>query len=386
MKTKMVSASVVLVVAIGAAAPATAQFKKILDETLKRARQVDELRWTDQEEHELGSGVSDRVRARYGVVQDEALHTYVTKVGLLLARQSGRPELAWRFIVLDTDGVNAFAAPGGFVHVTRGALGLVDSEAELAGVLAHEIVHVTERHTIHALQKGAGAAMAAEESGQSGRLMDVLTDRATELILAGFGRAEEIESDTKGVALASGAGYSPEGLSRFLERLTERNRASQEKQGLFASHPEMNERLAKMATARAGAELDGTVTLDTRYASHVNYEAPPLAEIAAVEEGSAGLAGASSESAEPSSEPKDEAAEPEGEAAEPKKKRGFGLRRLVMAGGEEQKSAEVVGSGGSRGVDRERSAKGGSNPALVAVRVSDADLEAFRTEGGLRGR
>ena len=67
---------------------------------------------------------------------------------------SSRPNLPWTFIVLDTDGVNAFAAPGGFIHITRGALGAARHEAELAGVLAHEITHVTEKHTVKAIQKG----------------------------------------------------------------------------------------------------------------------------------------------------------------------------------------------------------------------------------------
>ena len=88
------------------------------------------------------------MRARYGVVQDAAVHRYVTLVGTLLAKTSTRPNLPFKFIVLDTDGVNAFAAPGGFIHITRGALALMASEAELAGVLAHEIIHVTEKHTI----------------------------------------------------------------------------------------------------------------------------------------------------------------------------------------------------------------------------------------------
>ncbi len=87
---------------------------------------------------QLGAEVSQRIRARYGVVQNQAAHRYVALVGTALAQVSSRPDLAWKFIVLDTDAVNAFAAPGGFVHITKGALANLKSESELAGVLGHE--------------------------------------------------------------------------------------------------------------------------------------------------------------------------------------------------------------------------------------------------------
>ena len=113
-----------------------------LSGVLKKAQdakqQLDELVVSEAEERQIGEDVSTKIRERFGVVQDPAIHKYVSLVGMALAQQSDRPQLAWTFIVLDTDGVNAFASPGGFVHVTRGALGLVANEAELAGVLGHE--------------------------------------------------------------------------------------------------------------------------------------------------------------------------------------------------------------------------------------------------------
>ncbi len=92
-----------------------------------------------------------------------------------------RPQLAWKFIVLDTDGVNALAAPGGYVHITRGALSLMSNEAELAGVLGHEIIHVTEKHTIRAIQKGKAIQMGANETmANSPAIFNKLVDKATE--------------------------------------------------------------------------------------------------------------------------------------------------------------------------------------------------------------
>ncbi|HWI18636.1 MAG TPA: M48 family metalloprotease, partial [Vicinamibacterales bacterium] len=119
----------------------------------KKAQEVRDLQMTDAEEQELGKLVSERIRERYGVVQDAKVHRYVSLVGLALAQGSTRPTLPWTFIVLDTDGVNAFAAPGGYVHITRGALALIKNEAELAGVLGHEVIHITEKHTIRSMQK-----------------------------------------------------------------------------------------------------------------------------------------------------------------------------------------------------------------------------------------
>src|SRR5688572_19822809 len=145
----------------------------------KKANDVRELRMTDEEEQELGANVSDRIRLRYGVVQDASVHRYVSLVGTALAQGSTRPKLPWTFIVLDTDGVNAFAAPGGYVHVTRGALALIKSEAELAGVLGHEIIHITEKHTVKAIRKSKGVQMGTEEAASNrGMYLGALVNRA----------------------------------------------------------------------------------------------------------------------------------------------------------------------------------------------------------------
>src|SRR6185312_47668 len=117
-----------------------------------------------EEERKIGEDVSAKIRARFGVVQDAAVHKYVTLVGLSVARESERPKLPWTFIVLDTDGVNAFASPGGLVHVTRGALGLMNNEGELAGVLAHEISHVTRKHTVNAIKKNKAVQLGTSET------------------------------------------------------------------------------------------------------------------------------------------------------------------------------------------------------------------------------
>jgi len=342
-----------------------------LGRIMKRAEQLGSLHISEPEELRLGEAVSEKVRVRYGVVQDAAVHRYVSLVGLALARASSRPNLPWTFIVLDTDGVNAFAAPGGYIHVTRGALALVSNEAELAAVLAHEIIHVANKHAVDAIRKGNALEITASETHlENKQVFSRLVDQAAEIVMAGFGRAEEIEADTHGVRLVSKVGYTPGGLGAFLTRLSERNKGATAKQGLFASHPEMKERLDRLARQIRSEKLDGIATLEDRYRQAISYQPVAQSEIAVVPEGAAGLTGSGAKAEEKKPE-------------EPKKK-GFGLGNLLKPTGSEKKSAEVTGSGASRGVDTERNARGGPVPTRVAVNVTPADVAAFKREGNLR--
>ena len=151
------------------------------------------------------------------------------------------------------------------MHITRGALSLIKSEAELAGVLGHEIIHVTEKHTIKAIQKGKMVQMGADETVGSAGVFNKLVDKATGVVMAGFGREEELEADRKGIVIANAVGYSPNGLKDFLTTLAERNKASTEKQGLFASHPEMTERFDKLDDTVKTSKLTATATVEARY-------------------------------------------------------------------------------------------------------------------------
>jgi beta-barrel assembly-enhancing protease len=345
-----------------------------LGQLMKRAQQARSLVITENDEIQIGTAVSEKVRVRYGVVQDPAVHRYVALVGMALASGTDRPNLPWKFIVLDTDGVNAFAAPGGFIHITRGALGLMSSEAELAGVLAHEIQHVTQKHTVEAIQKSKAAEIGAQETLKDSKVFSRIVDATTEMVMAGFGRKEELESDREGVRLANKVGYNPKALSEFLTRLSDRNKASSEKQGLFASHPEMKERLDRLNAQVTGEKLASMATLDDRYRKNVSYKTKGQTEIVAVAPGAAGLAAGSK---------KDDKAAEQKEEEKPKKK-GFGLASMLKPGGSEKKSAEVTGSGASRGVDTERNAKGGPVSTLVSVTVKPGDVAAFKKEGNLK--
>jgi predicted Zn-dependent protease len=353
--------------------PAFAQLGGILNKAKQAQEQkakFDDLNVTEEEERTIGEAVSVKIRQRFGVVQNADVHKYVTLVGTVLAAQTTRPNLAWTFIVLDTDGVNAFASPGGFVHITRGALGLIKSEAELAGVLGHEINHVAQKHTVNAIRKNKAVQIGANETlSNRGMMLDKITNRAYAMVLENaFDRGDELDADKNAVELTQKAGYASAALADFLTRLDERNKDQADRNGLFASHPETKERIEKIRAASKGG-----AAVEARYKANVKYEATPITSIAAIAEGAAGLTGSAGgkDAAEGAKDEKDAKKE------EPKKK-GFGLGGLVKQAAPERESAQVSASGGARGLGADRAAKGGSNPAPVKVTVSDAEVDAFR--------
>src|SRR5712691_4908928 len=175
------------VVFVALCSPAYAQLggllKKAQEIGEQQKKKLDDLMVSAEEERQIGEEVSAKIRQRFGVVQDAGVHKYVGLVGIVVARQSERPALPWTFIVLDTDGVNAFASPGGIVHITRGALGLIRNEAELAGVLAHEIGHVAHKHTVNVIQKSNAVKMGTAAMAERAPFLDQLANKAYEMVL-----------------------------------------------------------------------------------------------------------------------------------------------------------------------------------------------------------
>jgi predicted Zn-dependent protease len=358
---------IVLIAILAASVPAYTQLGGIMrkaEQVQQRKQQFDDLNITEEEEIKLGTDVSVKIRQRFGVVQDAAVHKYVTLVGTVLTEQTSRPKLPWSFIVLDTDGVNAFAAPGGFVHITRGALALIKSEAELAGVLGHEIAHVAQKHTVNAIRKSKTVQLGTSETlANRGAFLDQLANRAYSMVLENsFDRGDELDADKEGIILVQKAGYAGTGLSEFLARLAERNKGQAEKNGLFASHPETQERIAKVKQL-AGSKPGAIVA--ARYTSTVKYQPTDLTKVATVVEGSAGLTG------------NEKQQKPEEKKAE-EKKRGFGLSNLTKSVSSGSNEQQVSASGGARGVGADRLAKGGDNPNLVKTTLTPADLVAFK--------
>ena len=326
---------------------------------------------SEADERRIGEQVSDKVRVEFGVFQDPAVTKYVSLVGMALAKASPRPDLKWEFIVLDTDGVNAFASPGGLVHITRGALGLIKSEAELAGVLAHEVAHITKKHTVTAIRNNKTMELTADMAPGSNALIEGLANAAYDNIVEkGFDRGDEEDADQTGLRLANSLSYSPTGLGAFLTKLAERNKdQTSERNALFASHPETSGRIEKLNRQIKSEKLAGTAMVQARYGAAITFDAKPLAEIATVVAGTRGVAGGGS---------KDEKAK-DGKAEEKPKGKGFGLGSLSLSKGKQAESTQASASAGNRAVGTDRAAAGGDNPSkLTLPAITPAELEAFK--------
>lgn len=174
----------------------------------------------------FGRKISARILGRYKAYDNPELVKYVNLLGLSLARNTNRPELNFRFMVLDSGEINAYAAPGGYVFVTTGALQLMKNEAELAGVLAHEIAHVTEMHVVKELRiKGendsitSGLAQLVGASSDSARAAFAqAVDKGLEMIFKGeYKREDEMQADKMAVLLCAMSGYEASALAKYLD-------------------------------------------------------------------------------------------------------------------------------------------------------------------------
>ncbi|GLR14136.1 peptidase M48 [Chitinimonas prasina] len=211
---------------------------------------------TEAEEVQMGGELAATLLGAAPLVDDAEMQRYVNRVGVWLALHSERPGLPWKFGVIDHPHVNAFATPGGHVLVTRGLLQRLRSEAELAGVLAHEIAHVLKKHQLSAIQKSLGTAalsdIAAQYADNTGKRSAANTAKliggGKELYLKGLDKEDEYEADRMGVVIAARAGYNPYGLVGVLQTLSES--ASDPGLGfLLETHPMPNDRLDRLEVA-----------------------------------------------------------------------------------------------------------------------------------------
>jgi len=364
---------------IGTASPARAQLgglgklKKIGDKAADAKQKYDDYNITDQEEKQLGDQVSLKLRDHFGVYQNEAVTKYVSLVGTALAQASSRPALEWKFIVLDTDGVNAYAAPGGIVHITRGLLGLMKSESELAGVLGHEITHVTEKHTVNAIKQSKGISMGADAAGSGGSLRDQFIAKMSALafnkVFEGeFSQRDENNADETGVRIANKIGYAPNGMVEVLKKIDARNGSREDRNGMFASHPATKDRIESLEKQIKNEKLTATATVESRYKQTITFDAKPVSEIAMDVEGAAGLASGDKKK-------EDDKKADEKKTDEPKKNK-FGLSSIT--GGKQTQASQQTASAGARGGLPDRDAKGGSNKSPLGVKITAAELEAFK--------
>lgn len=215
-----------------------------------------------KEEMAIGGAVALEAVARFGGLwQNEAVEKYLATVGAAVAQTSDRPEIPYYFGILNTDEPNAFACPGGYIFVSRGLLKMVQNEAQLGGILGHEIAHVAKKHALEALRKSKLLSGVSEVTlsalDKDPKMFDQVVKATTNLILEnGLGQAKELESDAVGTDYALRVGYNPTGLKIFLGLL--QGVEGKTKSTLYRTHPSAGSRILKLSTVLLRPEFKGT--------------------------------------------------------------------------------------------------------------------------------
>jgi predicted Zn-dependent protease len=221
---------------------------------------------SEAQEIQLGQEMDGQVRREMGLYDNPELQRYVQDVGLRLARTSERPNLPWHFAVVDEPAVNAFALPGGYIYLTRGILPFLDDEAQLAGVLGHEIGHVTARHSAQQYTKATSAGIGVTLLSifvPEARPFQNITETALGVLFLKYGRDDELQADTLGIQYASRSGWNPSGVAGMLTTLARLDEASGSRKGVpnwLSTHPAPADRVQKVQAAiqQAPATSAGT--------------------------------------------------------------------------------------------------------------------------------
>ena len=219
---------------------------------------------SEEKEISLGKEMHEKILKETPIYQDKQLQAYIQSIGSKIAANSDRPELSYHFTIIDSPDINAFALPGGFIYINRGLISYLNSEAQLAAVLAHEIGHVTARHSVRQKTASAGAGVVSVLSvilTGSGVVGDVTNLWSTAAVM-GYGREMELEADGFGAQYLFNSNYDPQAMaevigvlkdqekfSRLLAR--EQGKKTTSYHGVFSTHPRSDQRL-KETIAKAG--------------------------------------------------------------------------------------------------------------------------------------
>ena len=211
------------------------------------------------EERKIGEAAALEIISRYGgLVRDDDIMRRINLLGRSLARYSPRPNLEWRFAVLNSDTVNAFSTPGGLVFITRGLYEQAGSDDALAGVLGHEIAHITHRDALKVVQMGDAATGAKEllvQRSSDARMVDSAASQVgsllgfnvlglvAKIVETGYDSATEFSADKDGRVFAVTTGYAPGGLRSVLVHLKD---AGENRKTMFATHPPLADRIKKL--------------------------------------------------------------------------------------------------------------------------------------------
>jgi predicted Zn-dependent protease len=222
-----------------------------------------------EEEIQLGRQITGNLLGAAPLVKDAALQNYVNRVGRWVASQSERPDLPWHFGVIESEDINAFAAPGGYIVITKGLYRQLQNEAQLAGVLGHEIAHVVQKHHLKLLQKtqllDIGTKLLGTKLGGGDQTVQKVIGNGAEILARGLDKDAEYEADRMGVILAARSGYEPFGLPEVLQAIGQSANDSRLAL-LYKTHPHPDDRLTRLGDA-IGGRLDNVQgkTLNERF-------------------------------------------------------------------------------------------------------------------------
>lgn len=227
-------------------------------------------------EAKVGAEEHAKVEATYGKFMTGPIADYVSQVGQRVAANTERKDIQYKFYVLDTPMVNAFALPGGYTYFSRGLLTLANSEAELAGVIGHEIGHITARHAASRMSQGVVAGLGAAVIGAAvGGSAGQIANLGSNLYISSYSRGQETQSDELGIRYLSRAGYDPTAMAKFLASLDAQSKLEAKDNGTnvgfsyFSSHPLTAQRVQD---ARAQATKYAANSLEKRaeYLNKIN--------------------------------------------------------------------------------------------------------------------
>jgi predicted Zn-dependent protease len=209
---------------------------------------------SEQQEIAVGQEADGEIRRDMGLYDDKALQQYVSDIGMRLAKVSERPALPWHFAVVDQPAINAFALPGGYIYMTRGIMPFLQDEHELAGVLGHEIGHVTARHSAAQYSRATGAQLGLVLGSifvPAARPFGQLAEAGLGLLLMKYGRDDELQSDALGVRYTARAGWNPSGVGGMLSTLDRLDEGDSNRgvPNWLSTHPAPGDRVAQIAEA-----------------------------------------------------------------------------------------------------------------------------------------
>jgi len=239
---------------------------------------------SEEDEKRVGGEEHPKILAQFGgEYKNDKLASYVTRVGKKIAAVSEVPNLPYRFTVLNDEKVNAFALPGGYVYITRGLLALAENEAEMAGVLAHEVGHITARHTAQrystALATNIGLTVLGvlgSVAGLPGGINQVVSLGANAAV-QGYSRSQELQADMLGVRYMSRVGYSPDGMTTFFKKLSAHTKLEARMEGrggveynIMSTHPRTEDRIIQAINLANAKTVSNPRVASAEFLDHID--------------------------------------------------------------------------------------------------------------------